>query len=264
MSGDSPSLDRIRRALTEPSDGAVGIVHELLAIARETDIHIDWHEGNCRVHLAANRPVDRIEVPLPKAVFRAALARIAAIRVELESVTFSPYGGQGPIVFDPQSARHVFARFINTADQQCLAIGFGVALDVPFEAPGRATDAWTPPQFVVNFLIVGQVLLFVCALLALLGAALWLIILVAWTLPVRTFATRFGAFLEALRRGEPTGVLGAIVLGWIVLWGLLARIFLKPRVQSIDFTSLQHSQTCCNSGATNSTKMQKNAPFACV
>lgn len=111
--------DRIRRALTVPTRGVLGLVDELLAVACEQDIRLRWQDGQCLVSAPTVDPP--IGVPVPKSVVRAVLARIAALCNERVPDSVTPYGGEGEVSVG-DTVTVVRARFVNSPEEQSLEL----------------------------------------------------------------------------------------------------------------------------------------------
>jgi hypothetical protein len=97
MTNPSLSLEQLRHVLTTPTRGVLGLVDELLAVAREHCLRLDWKEDRCRVQFREGSSPGLIEVSLRKSVVRAALARIAVLCNQRKPNSVSPYGGQGEL-----------------------------------------------------------------------------------------------------------------------------------------------------------------------
>jgi hypothetical protein len=122
MSDVSPFSERLQRALT-PIDGSViGLVDRLLGACQEQGVQLDWHANQCRILLHSAERQDSFCVPLPKSVFRAALARVAALCNEQSPNSVSPYGGQGEVAFGPNSRAIFRVAFTNTPGEQRLEL----------------------------------------------------------------------------------------------------------------------------------------------
>jgi hypothetical protein len=67
-------------------------------------------------------PQESIEVPLPRSVFRAILARIAALCGERMPNPVSPYGGEGELAIGTNPPTVFQVAFSNTPDEQRLEI----------------------------------------------------------------------------------------------------------------------------------------------
>jgi hypothetical protein len=117
-----PLSERVRRALEPARGGIVGLVDDLLGLCREQGLHLDWRADRCRVHPLGVRPEESTEIPLPKSVFRAVLARVAALCNERIPDSVSPYGGEGELSVgtDPPTVFRV--AFINTPGEQRLEV----------------------------------------------------------------------------------------------------------------------------------------------
>ncbi|MFO0928528.1 MAG: hypothetical protein U0736_16140, partial [Gemmataceae bacterium] len=116
-------VQHIQDAFRLTDRGVIGIVDEVLALGRDHRLQLVWQSGRCRVQPLDGNGQDTIEVPLPKSVFRAILARLAAMCNERSPNAVSPYGGQGEIVIggDPQAVVQV--TFTNTGDEQRVVMG---------------------------------------------------------------------------------------------------------------------------------------------
>ncbi|HEY7427756.1 MAG TPA: hypothetical protein VH682_26230 [Gemmataceae bacterium] len=122
MNDSSTSLERLHHALTTPSGGVLGLVDELLAVAREHGLQLDWKADHCRVQFREGGSSDSIEVPLRKSVVRAVLARIAVLCNQRKPNSSSPYGGQGELFVGADPTTTIRAVFVNTPDEQSLEL----------------------------------------------------------------------------------------------------------------------------------------------
>lgn len=120
MNNHSPLREHIRHLLLAPNRGVPGLVDDLLAISGERSLQVLWQEGRCCVRFLEGEPLEQIEVPLPKSVIRAALARVAALCNERSPGSVSPYGGQGEVTVTADPARTIHVTFINTPEEQRL------------------------------------------------------------------------------------------------------------------------------------------------
>lgn len=116
--------ERIRHAFTIPTRGVVGLVDELLAISADKDIYLSWCDGLCRVVAPATNASMELEVS--KSVFRAALARLAALCGGAGEK--SPYGGSGEIRVDGPPAKTIRVKWVNTSEEQSVEL-FSAASD---------------------------------------------------------------------------------------------------------------------------------------
>lgn len=93
--------DRVQAAFRPTHRGVVGLVDDLLGLCGNYQLQISFRDGQCSVRRLGADDQESMDIPVPKSVFRAALARIAAICNEqhLESVT--PYRGEGNIAVLP-------------------------------------------------------------------------------------------------------------------------------------------------------------------
>jgi hypothetical protein len=118
MSNPPPSADLIRPVFSPTQRGAVELVDNLLRICQDRGLELDWHAGQCRIRSIGVVPEEAIEVPLPKSVFRAILARLAALCDERSPGSVSPYGGEGEIAVGGAPAIHCAVSFTNTPGAQ--------------------------------------------------------------------------------------------------------------------------------------------------
>jgi hypothetical protein len=108
---------------TDPQGGVVGLVDRLLAIASQHHLHLSWHDNQCRmevVQLSAESIT--FEVPLSKPVFRAILARLAALCNDYQANSVSPYGGRAKLLVPGLLTQRVTINFVNTPAEQCVTL----------------------------------------------------------------------------------------------------------------------------------------------
>ena len=120
MNNPFPLSNRLARALTTPTGGALRLADELLAASHEQDIRVGWQAGRCQVSIPSSEPPEQIEVPVQKSVIRALLARVAALCNERVPNSVSPYRGTGEVAIDPK--RVIRVKFVNTPDEQSLEL----------------------------------------------------------------------------------------------------------------------------------------------
>lgn len=122
MSITSPLPTVLRTALTHPTRGIAGVVDDLLAACRESGLQLDWQTDRCRVRSGGGDAEELVDVPLRRSVFRAILARVAALCNERSPNSVSPYGGQTELSLGANPARVVRVTFTNTPDEQRLEL----------------------------------------------------------------------------------------------------------------------------------------------
>ena len=122
MNTPSTSPELLRRALTAPTRGVLGLVDDLLAVSREHGIQLDWKADHCRVRFREGGPPGWIEVPLRKSVVRAALARVAVLCNRRAPNCVSPYGGEGELLVGTDPATPMRVAFVNTPEEQSLEL----------------------------------------------------------------------------------------------------------------------------------------------
>src|ERR1700730_10279557 len=79
--------DRVQMAFQPTPRGVVGLVDDLLGLCRLYQLRINFGDGHCSVRRLRADAQESLNVPVPKSVFRAALARIAAICNEQRTLT---------------------------------------------------------------------------------------------------------------------------------------------------------------------------------
>jgi hypothetical protein len=122
MNNLSPFPERLQRAFEPNRGGVVGLVDDLLALCREHGLQLNWQADRCRVGPLGAQPLELTEIPLPKSVFRAILARMAALCNERNPNSVSPYGGEGELTVctDPPAVFRV--TFTNTPGEQKVEV----------------------------------------------------------------------------------------------------------------------------------------------
>jgi len=115
-----PILEHLENALADPGQGVIGLVDKLLMASRQQDIRLGWQNGACVLSDLNGEQIDSVGVPLRKSVFRATLARIAALCNERYPDSVSPYGGRGTIAIEGDPSTLIRATFVNTPDTLSL------------------------------------------------------------------------------------------------------------------------------------------------
>jgi len=118
---DTETLLTLRRIIENPAGGVIGLVDELVAICAQERLELDWRAGNLHVRSLKHGWEEQISVPLRKSVFRAILARVAALCNEHVPNSVSPYGGHGQVLAGPNLGV-LYAGFVNTAAEQRLEL----------------------------------------------------------------------------------------------------------------------------------------------
>ena len=127
MSTTSQASGALRSVLESPTRGVVGLVDDLLRLCRGHGVQLDWQADRCRVCCLADGSEEVIDSPLGKSVFRAVLARVAALCNEQRPNSVSPYGGRGKLSDGAHPPTLFRVSFANTPDEQRLEL----ALDGP-------------------------------------------------------------------------------------------------------------------------------------
>jgi FMN phosphatase YigB (HAD superfamily) len=122
MSATAHHTRDLRSALEHPTRGVVGLVDDLLKVCLEHGLQLDWQADRYRVRSLGGDWEELIDVPLRKSVFRAILARIAALCNEQCQNSISPYGGQGELSAGANSSTVFRVTFVNTTAEQKLVL----------------------------------------------------------------------------------------------------------------------------------------------
>ena len=122
--------ERVQNVFRPTSRGVVGLVDDLLSLCRLHQLRLHFADGHCSVQRLGADDADAIRVPIPKSVFRAALARIAAICNEQRPSSVTPYRGEGEVVVpsplstDCAAPSTCYVAFTNTPSEQSLEMRF--------------------------------------------------------------------------------------------------------------------------------------------
>jgi hypothetical protein len=122
VSNNSALREQVTQSHSSPKRGVVGLVDDLLTLSTKWDLLLAWEAGNCQVGFPNGGLTDNIEVPMPKSVFRAALARIAVLCNERNPNSVSPWGGRGQVAIDSDPAKSIDVVFVNTPESQSLGL----------------------------------------------------------------------------------------------------------------------------------------------
>jgi hypothetical protein len=131
MIRSTPFAERVQSYFKPTPRGVVGLVEDLLALCRAHQLRMSFRDGRCSIRRLGADAQDALDVPLPKSVFRAVLARIAALCNENHPHSVTPYRGEGEIVVPPQwvapesvPPSTCYVSFTNTPSEQRLEVRF--------------------------------------------------------------------------------------------------------------------------------------------
>lgn len=122
--------ERVQKAFRPTPRGVVGLVDDLLGLCRVHQLRIRFADGRCSVRRLGTEDPDEVHVPLAKSVFRAALARVAALCNEQHPGSVTPYRGEGEVVVPPPPSPNClppstcYVSFTNTPSEQQAEIRF--------------------------------------------------------------------------------------------------------------------------------------------
>jgi hypothetical protein len=122
MSATSTFTELRRIELDHPPRGVIGLVDDLLRLCPEQGLRLDWHASGCRIRAFQDGSEEVFEKPLSKSVFRAILARIAALCNERAPNSVTLFGGQGELQVGANPPVVFRVAFVNTTDEQRLAL----------------------------------------------------------------------------------------------------------------------------------------------
>jgi anti-anti-sigma factor len=118
MIAATPLSELLRRILLHPTGGIAGLVDDLLAACLKLGLQLDCHPDRWRVRSSGGGWEELKDLSLRKSVFRALLARLAALCNERTPNSVSPYGGQGELSAGADPAAVFRVVFVNTASGQ--------------------------------------------------------------------------------------------------------------------------------------------------
>jgi hypothetical protein len=142
MSNPSPLADLLRPVFLPSQRGVVGLVDDLLKACQDRGLRLDWRDGQCRIRSIGSAPDEAIEVPLPKSVFRAVLARLATLCNEHIPDSVSPYGGRGELRIGIDPPLTYTVAFTNTPGEQSVQIARNANREDNGSPYSPATGAW--------------------------------------------------------------------------------------------------------------------------
>lgn len=117
MTGDPTARQRLEAVFARPASGIVELVDRLALDLREHRLQFEWQAGCC---LARIDDEEAVTLPLRKSLFRAMLARIAALCNERDPNAVSPYGGEGEFAVGSDASTLMRVAFVNTPERQRL------------------------------------------------------------------------------------------------------------------------------------------------
>jgi len=112
----------IRGVLTQPTGGIVRLVDNLLVVCLEHGLQFEWQPDRCRFRSFGGNWEELTDVSIRQSVFRAVLARVAALCNERTPNSVSPYEGQGELSLGEDSGAVYRVTFINTPAAQKLEL----------------------------------------------------------------------------------------------------------------------------------------------
>jgi hypothetical protein len=114
MSTTAQLSEILRGVLMQPVGGIVGLVDDLLVVCLEHGLHLEWQADRCRFRPLGGDWEELTDVALRPSVFRALLARVAALCNERTPNSVSPYGGQGVLLVGDNPGLGCRVTLVNT------------------------------------------------------------------------------------------------------------------------------------------------------
>ena len=130
MIQSTPFAERVHQVFRPTPRGVVGLVDDLLGLCRVHQLRLRFADGKCSIRRLGTDDADALVVPIPKSVFRAALARIAALCNEQHPGSVTPYRGESEIVVPPPLSPNgappstCYVSFTNTPSEQQMEMRF--------------------------------------------------------------------------------------------------------------------------------------------
>ncbi len=121
MIGADRLSETLAALFSRANGGVVSIVDELLPMCLEHNVELELEANHSRVRFAGGGWNDLKGATLPRAVFRAILARIAAICSD-QGHAVSPYGGESELSIGDNHKPTLRIAFCNTPDLQKLTL----------------------------------------------------------------------------------------------------------------------------------------------
>jgi hypothetical protein len=115
----SNSLESLFR---QTPKGVVGLVDGLLKLCPPHGLQLDWQAGRCRIRSVDIGSEELLLSPMRKSMFRAILARVAALCNERRANTVSPYGGEGELFVDADPPAILSVIMTNSSNEQKLEL----------------------------------------------------------------------------------------------------------------------------------------------
>jgi hypothetical protein len=131
MNQSIPFTDQVRNVFRPSPRGVVGLVDDLFELCLIHQLRLRFENDHCSIRRLGANDDDVLLVSVPKSVFRAVLARVAAICNDQNPRSVTPYDGEAEIVhpvqpiavngFRPASC---FVSFTNTPSEHHLEMRF--------------------------------------------------------------------------------------------------------------------------------------------
>jgi hypothetical protein len=122
MNNTAQLARHLRGILTQPAGGIVGLVDDLLGVCLEHGLQLEWQADRCLFRPPRGDWEELTDVTLRTSVFRAILARVAALCNERAPNSVSPYGEQGELSSGGNPGAVFRVTFLNTPTTQKLEL----------------------------------------------------------------------------------------------------------------------------------------------
>jgi hypothetical protein len=137
MNDEARFVNSIEELFIRGPRPVVELVWDLLSAADAHGVRLGWDDGKCDISSVRTTGEHR-SVALPLSVFRAVLARLAALCERDSHDDFSPYRWEGKLVWDADSTRHFWIDVTNNHAQGFLVTIQPISPSDPARSVGKS------------------------------------------------------------------------------------------------------------------------------
>lgn len=120
----SPFSERLQTVFSPTERGVIGLVDDLMGLSREHGLRLEFQDNCCTARPLESDTREVIDVPLPKSVFRAVVARVAALCNECAPDSVTPYSGDAKLTVGTNPPSTFQVSFMNTPAEQRLEVQY--------------------------------------------------------------------------------------------------------------------------------------------
>lgn len=110
------------QTLAPRAGGVSDLVDDILLRCQERRVRLTWCPGTVTEHPLDGSPATSIAITLRNSVFRAVMARLAALSDPLNIGSVSPYGGRAEFSYERIPQSRFLVDFVNTPNEQRLEL----------------------------------------------------------------------------------------------------------------------------------------------